>query len=263
MASEILSVPTGSIFGPCFADDGEPIEALSATNEELADLRSVGVDETLGDAGGIRGIVIAEARTFFSEWRGRFNRDSLLSIVELWPKEGLKSAAQHPNMIDDGLFKHLGRMVNPRMSKATYVRGGESKLVPAVRGDLVFDAAADSGPLGPLANYIGQRVRNDPASLSTSLVVMVDKITEVDEKGHPKKDKVGEELPPLWMPRELLESDIVAAGDAVTSILSPIDEGEPGAPPYDSGRDAKLRWYRRQLAKHREGVADGSHSTSS
>jgi hypothetical protein len=251
------------MFGPCFGQDGEPIEALGAAvpAAEIAELRAVGVDDKLGEAGGIRGVVIAEARTFFSSWRGRFNRDSLTQIIELWPTEGLKSAAQHPSMIDDGLFNYLGRIVTPRMSRATYSNNGETSLVPAVRGDLVFDPGARNGPKGDLATYISERVRSDPQSLSTSLIVAVNKIDEVDKKGRPKKGKDGEELPPLWMPLELLESDVVAAGDAVTSILSPAEKEET-PPPYDSGRDAMQKWYRHRLAQHQEAISAGSHGTS-
>ena len=44
-------------------------------------------------------------------------------------------------------------------------------VVPAVRADLMFDPAARQAPGGDLVNYFTQRVKNDPGSLSSSLVL--------------------------------------------------------------------------------------------
>ena len=79
-------------------------ELLSSAPETLA---AVGYDEKLGEAGGLRGVVIAEARLFANQWRGRFAKESLQRIIELWPADGLSSGVQHPSIVDDGLLNLL------------------------------------------------------------------------------------------------------------------------------------------------------------
>ena len=144
---EVLAVTAGSMFGPLFAADGEflssiklsELEEMRAENAHFeAEMMAVGYDEKLGEAGGLKGVVIAEARIFATEWRGRFTRDSLQEMIKLWPAEGLPSAIEHP-MIDTGVLRYVGRMRKPRMSRALYERAGEAGQVPAVRADLHFD----------------------------------------------------------------------------------------------------------------------------
>ena len=78
-------------------------------------------------------------------------------------------------MLDDKLEMFLGRCLRPRRSLTVGIdEAGQSVAVACIRCDLQFDSAAEISPAGNLVKYIFQRVKNDPASLSTSLVLEVD-----------------------------------------------------------------------------------------
>lgn len=169
--------------------------------------RTVGVDRKQK---AILGYVVAEEGNFKSEGRGRFNQASLAKLVELGnahPK-GLRQRFQHPTASDDGLGKHLGRASNFRLDH----RNGRS----LVRADAFFDKTALKMPVSggtPYGEYLMDLAESDPGALQTSVVVDPKKI-KTDEL-----DELGEQLPPLWMPKQLLASDFVDSGDAVHGDL--------------------------------------------
>jgi hypothetical protein len=174
----------------------------------------VGVEKSDGKAGIIYGCVVAQSGVF-ADRRGRFDEKSLDSIIELWPAEGAPCHAQHSDFPDDGLLSYLGRMTDPRRSTAVeFGPDGQGVAVAAVRCDLVFDPAARLAPDGDLVAYFCERVKNDPASLSSSLVLCAD----VDERGY-GYDNDGVPQPALWIPAEIIGSDLVAQGAAVGSLL--------------------------------------------
>ncbi len=167
---------------------------------------TVGVDVKAGAAGIIHGVVVAEAGVFNDE-RGRFDERSLNALIDIWPKAGLPSHVQHATMLDDKMEMYLGRMVNPRRGLVLKEFQGAETAVAAVRADLVFDKAATIAPGGNLPAYVMARCESDPASLSTSLVVVPD--CEGD----------GYNVPALWIPAEVFGSDIVDQGAAVGAML--------------------------------------------
>lgn len=159
----------------------------------------------------LRGYIVAERGPFKSEGRGEFNLESLQRIVALGnqSKLGLKSRFTHPGLSSDGLGNMLGRSRN-------FVLEGDSK----VRADLHFDPVAFDGPKGNLGKYVMDMAESDPEAIGSSLVLQTEKIYVLDDKGRPKKDDSGKELPPIWQPTRLMASDIVDEGDATNSLLS-------------------------------------------
>lgn len=178
--------------------------------------RPIGVDR---ENGIIRGYIVAQEGPFKSQGRGEFDHESLNSIVALMSANqgGTRSNFTHANMSNDGLGKHLGRVHAPTISTAIDARTG--KEVRAVRGDLHFDQSAYKTPHGNLADYVMSLAESDPAALSSSLVVKVDEEYRLEPTGAPKKGEDGQTLPPLWRPKDIHSSDIVAVGDAVDSML--------------------------------------------
>lgn len=173
----------------------------------------------------LRGMVVAQLGPFKSQGRGEFDQQSLDLILQLGSesKLGLKSRFSHPTECNDGLGRYLGRVRNPFMSEAT-TRDG--KKVPAVRGDLHFDATAlDTPPDGgkPLGIYVMDLAESDPEAISSSLVLRVKKEFRLNPDKTAMKDANGEELPPLWRPYKLWAADVVDTGDAVDGLLSAND----------------------------------------
>lgn len=171
----------------------------------------------------LRGYVIAQEGPFKSDGRGEFDKAALQAIERLGNSKsgGLKSRFTHPDMSNDGLGKFLGRARDLRMDKARDERTG--KTVTAVRGDLHFDKTAlDTPPEGgkPLGLYVMELAESDPGALSSSIVVVADQVAQLDKDGKQLKDSAGNDLPPLWIPKELHASDIVDTGDAVDGLLS-------------------------------------------
>jgi hypothetical protein len=111
-------------------------------------------------------------------------------------------------MSNDGLGTFLGRARNARLD-------GDR-----IRADLHFDTSAFATPKGDLAGYVLRLAESDPDALSSSLVVDTEKTYQLDEKGNPKIDEEGNELPPVWLPTKIYASDIVDEGDAVDGLLS-------------------------------------------
>lgn len=174
----------------------------------------------------LRGMVVAQLGPFKSHGRGRFDEESLNRIVKLGNSkaDGLKSRFTHPDMSNDGLGKFLGRVKDLRISSALDARTG--KVVPAVRGDLHFNATAmDTPPNGgkPLGQYVMELAATDPDALSSSIVTEPDLFIE-DSKGKLTQVMDESEIPPgvtpLWRPRAVHASDIVDTGDAVDGLLS-------------------------------------------
>lgn len=181
---------------------------------------AIGVDR---EKNVLRGYVIAQEGPFKSDGRGEFDRAAIAKIVELGNAKngGLKSRFTHPDMSNDGLGKFLGRARDLRMDKAIDARTG--KTVAAVRGDLYFDKTAlDTPPEGgkPLGLYVMDLAESDPDALSSSIVVVADQEPRKTKDGKLATDEQGNELPPLWRPKELHASDIVDTGDAVDGLLS-------------------------------------------
>lgn len=204
----------------------------------------------------LRGYVVAQLGAFKSR-RGQFTEESLARIKQLMDRAepaGLKSRFTHPSMSDDGLGTFLGR------SHAAVIDGNK------VRADLHFDATASRTPKGDLAGYVLDLADSDPDALSSSLVLRSEKVQVLDERGRPKVDDTGEEIPPVWLPTHLHASDIVDTGDAVDGLLSAgVDVGGlplsalwygaellDGVFPHDCPRDvveARLAaWVERYLA---------------
>lgn len=193
----------------------ESLELLRAS----ATARPIGVDRK---ANVLRGYVVAQLGPFKSLGRGEFDQDSLDTIVRLGNelKQGLKSRFSHPTECDDGLGKHLGRTRDLFMSTAVNADG---VTVPAVRGDLYFDATAMDQPPGggkPLGLYVLDLAESDPDAISSSLVLRARREIRLNPDGTRRKDEKGEDLPPLWRPEKLRASDIVDTGDAVDGLLS-------------------------------------------
>jgi len=172
---------------------------------------AIGVDR---EAKIVRGYVLAQKGLFKSEGRGQFDDRSLDLIVRLANQSpqkdrGLRSRWTHPTLSADGLGKHLGRAYNVR-------RDGDK-----VRGDLhLSETAFEGNPNGNLGQYVLDLAEEDPDALSSSLVLETDYEQVLDDKGRPKRDADGNEIPPVWLPKKLLASDIVDTGDAVDGLLS-------------------------------------------
>ncbi len=235
----------------------------------------IGVDQ---EAGIVRGYVVALAGDFKSEGRGRFSEESLRELKRIWPTGGIVSHSQHANILDDGLLNFLGRAKAPRLSKAISTGSdGKRQLVPAVRADLHFDPVASKTPHGDLQTYFLDRVESDPSSLSSSLVLTAKQDYETDRNGRPLRDASGNEIPPLWIPSEVLGSDLVARGDAVDGVLGLGPDPRTGrivlrqdqraaeaeAAKYDPARDAHKLAIRRRMGemeksirKHRQAEAE-------
>lgn len=199
---------------------GKP-EWLRAGHVALESLAE-GVDRK---ANVLRGMVMALEGPFKSHGRGEFDEDGLRGIVKLAnskPK-GLRSNFTHESVSGDSLGKHLGRVKNARMSTAIAERDDKRVTVKAARGDLYFDQTAlDTPPEGgkPLGIYVMELAESDPDAISSSLVIQPELLYRRDEKGKVLMDEEGNELPPLWIPKKLFGSDIVAVGDAVDGLLS-------------------------------------------
>jgi hypothetical protein len=163
------------------------------------------------EANVLRGYVVAQLGPF-KDLRGEFDRASLEKIVDLMRAEriGLKSRLGHPTLSDDGVAKYLGRVKDGRLD-------GDR-----VRGDLHLDKTALDTPVGggkPLGEYVMDRAESDPDAISSSLVLQAEKTYRLDERGRRQKGDDGEDLPPLWTPKQLHASDVVAEGAAVDGIL--------------------------------------------
>lgn len=194
--------------------DNSPASRLTSTAAPL------GVDRRHNV---LLGYVVAMKGDFKSSGRGTFNVDSLERIVMLGNKwsQGLKSRFSHPTECSDGLGSFLGRSKNFRLAP---VRRYDGIPEMGVRADLHFDRTALKEPPRnggrPLGLYVMDLAESDPDALSSSLVLRVHRIEQVDEKGKKKVDENGDPLPPLWLPRQLSASDVVDTGDAVDGILS-------------------------------------------
>jgi len=191
-----------------------------------ADGRKIGVDR---EANCIRGMILAQEGPFKSEGRGEFDKEAIRVIHDMTAQapNGLKSRFCHPDLSNDGLGKHLGRIRDPWIDTIT-VRESQGQLktnpVQAVRGDLYFDATAlKQPPEGgrPLGEYIMELAESDPDAFSSSLVLTVDEEYRIDTAGRPITDpETGDRLPPLWRPIALHACDCVDTGDAVDGLLS-------------------------------------------
>ena len=186
----------------------KPPEPTSTWNTEPG---PVGADGKIGKCGAILGYVVAEAGVF-KDGRGRFDENSLREIQRLWPAGGATAHSEHPNQIlTDGLLQFIGRSVEPRRSLTLAVGSdGTRGAVPCIRANLIFDSSARLSPFGDLPKYFLERVRNDPASLSSSLVLA----TDIDNSSSWQHDGAA-----LWTPEEIYSSDLVSVGAAVGALL--------------------------------------------
>lgn len=173
--------------------------------------RPIGVDRKENV---LRGYVMAQAKVFRTPGRGEFDLPAIREIVRLANQtpRGLRSNFTHASASNDSLGRHLGRV------RGAYVDGD------LARGNLHFDKTALEEPPGggkPYAQYVMDLAESDPGALSSSLVIEADQEQRQDRDGKLVLDADGEPLPPLWKPRRLLGSDVVAVGEAVDDILSP------------------------------------------
>src|SRR5262249_49790922 len=105
----------------------------------------------------------------------------------------------HESLTSTNLLTFLGRAYGARLD------GNK------VRADLHFDKTASNLPvLGNVKRYLIDRVRSDPSSLSSSLVLSGIEVDANDRSAAP-----------VWVPTGIESSDIVAKGAAVGSLLSP------------------------------------------
>lgn len=189
-----------------------------------------GVDREAGEAGIIRGVVLAQEGPF-RDGRGEFDKKSLRSIVQIakTSPNGLKSRFAHPDESGDGIGRGVGRMKNLRIDTlGARERDGQQLTEPvqAVRADLhITPAALLSPPNGggtPYGEYVMTVAETDPGMMSTSLVIGDDLEEEfrLDKHDRRKLDDDGHELPPIWRPKSIHASDIVDRGAAVDSFLS-------------------------------------------
>ena len=159
------------------------------------------------------GMVLAEAGPF-KTGRGRFNQDSLQTAVRLLQanRDGTPSLFRHPTPVSDGLGMFLGR-IPPGSIRLDGVK---------LRGDLRMDSTAmETSIFGgrPLGDYLLAISASDSRAAGASLQLKANKIFERDSRGRPLADQRGEPLPPLWMPTSILGCDVVACGDATSSLL--------------------------------------------
>lgn len=184
----------------------------------------------------ILGYVVAEAGRFKSG-RGQFDEAGLAELVRLGNAEsnGLKSRLAHPGLSDSSPASFLGRAKNFRMDSATLPDG---RSVAAVRADLHLAKVSAISPRGNLSEYVLAHAEEDPAALSSSVVVQAKRRFLTGPDGEPKKDPDGRTVPPLWTPTHLHASDIVCTGDAVHGLLS---AGEAVLDLSDLGGETQLQ----------------------
>lgn len=184
--------------------------------------RPIGVDR---DKKRINGFIVAEEGVF-RDRRGEFDRPALREVVRLMRMEpnGLKSRFGHPSMSGDAIGTFLGRAKDPWRDKLMRPMGdGTFKEVEVVRANLhLSETAFENNPNGNIGQWVMDAAEKDPeGALGASLVLTVDQITRRDDKGRPLTDETtGDELPPLWMPKELHAVDATDTGDATRSFLS-------------------------------------------
>jgi hypothetical protein len=169
--------------------------------------------------------VIAQAGPFKSDGRGEFDDKSLAAILALASANpnGLPCSYCHADESHDGLGRHLGRWKDFRLSTVG-LRESEGQVktdsVPCVRADLHFDPMSHKTPEGDLGGYVMGLAKSDPQVISSSLVLKTDREYRINPNGTPMLDAEGNELPPLWRPKQVMGSDIVRTGDAVDGLLS-------------------------------------------
>ena len=190
----------------------------------------------------IVGQVIAQLGPFKTAGRGEFDGESLRQIVRLGKSQraGLKVHFGHPKEDDDGLGWFLGRSKNIRLD-------GDK-----VRGDLHLSTTSFDTPNGNLGKHILDRVEEDPESLSSSMVLMAEKVFRFEKNGRAQLDSEGRPLPPLWRPSSLIAVDVVDTGEAVDGFLAIavvagiLEDDEDWAWTWDKLRRLQLR--ERELA---------------
>lgn len=174
-------------------------------------LRQRGVDRKLGV---IFGYVVAEEGAF-KTGRGRFDESGLTEIVRHGRSqpEGVKVNWTHGDFFSESLGDYLGRSHNFRLDT--------SPERSRVLADLHFDGVAYKSPTrGDMATYLMDLAESDPKAVGSSLVVKAKFVYEYGQDGNLKMDGDGNPIPPLWIPEEILRSDVVADGDATTAFLS-------------------------------------------
>lgn len=108
--------------------------------------------------------------------------DTMLNqVVELGNKSivGIKSRFGHPNMSNDALGTHLGRIKN-------FTRDGD-----IVRADLTLDKSAFNTPNGNLGQYVLDIAESDPAAFGASIVFSGKSETVKNAKGEIQYDAEG------------------------------------------------------------------------
>lgn len=172
-----------------------------------------GIDRNYEDdnhKGLIKGIAIMTKGNVKDSRQWEIDDDTLDQIVAAGKAHknlGLKSRFGHPNSSTTALGTFLGRMKN-------FYKDGD-----IVRADLYFNKTAYKTPDGDLATYILDLAEKDPQAFGTS-VVLGDYELEyrIEKDGTPKKDKEGNELPPLLRVGTLMAADVVddpAANDSL------------------------------------------------
>ena len=201
----------------------EKVEMLSA----VIGAQALSVDRSQNI---IRGVVLAQEGPFKTKGRGAFDQASLKTIkaaINKMPK-GMPSRFAHPELFRDPIGTRVGYFKNPQMSHVAVERDGKQVLLHAVRADLhIYKFALKNSRDGgtPYGTQLMDMVEEDPASLSTSLVLSADMEYQMDPATKKmESDANGDPLPPLWRPKQVLASDFVDRGEAVDSALSAAEQ---------------------------------------
>jgi len=138
---------------------------------------------------------------FVKDMRGwEIDDDTLDQIVQAGNslKMGVKARFGHPNMSSTAFGTLLGRSKNFR------------KEGNIVRADLHLSETAFNTPSGDLGTYVLDMAENEPDMFGSS-VVLTDFSFEyrLEKDGTRKKDKQGNDLPPLLRVKKISASDIV------------------------------------------------------
>ena len=111
------------------------VDAVSVPEGATQQLRTpalfssdVGVDREAGEAGIVRGVVLAQQGVFKTRDRGQFDQGSLQSIANLINDTpgGIVSRLQHASFLDDGTTKVVGKFRSARISTARAPVAGPS-----------------------------------------------------------------------------------------------------------------------------------------
>jgi len=149
---------------------------------------------------------------FVKDFRGwEIDDDTLDQVVKSGNaiKAGAKSRFGHPNMSGTAFGTFLGRAKNFR-------KDGD-----VVRADLHLSETSFSTPNGDLGTYVLNMAENEPEMFGTSLVLRDFSFEyRLEKDGTRKKDKQGNDCPPLLRVKSLAASDVVDSPAATNGMFA-------------------------------------------